>query len=45
MAVTLYWHDYETFGVDPKRDRPAQRMEGRLPVGETPAAAARRIRW
>lgn len=21
---TLYWHDYETFGVDPRRDRPAQ---------------------
>ena len=24
MPVTLYWHDYETFGVDPRRDRPAQ---------------------
>lgn len=24
MTTTLYWHDYETFGVDPKRDRPAQ---------------------
>ncbi len=24
MATTLYWHDYETFGVDPRRDRPAQ---------------------
>lgn len=22
--VSLYWHDYETFGVDPRRDRPAQ---------------------
>lgn len=21
---TLYWHDYETFGIDPKRDRPVQ---------------------
>lgn len=21
---TLYWHDYETFGLDPKADRPAQ---------------------
>ncbi len=21
---TLYWHDYETFGLDPKRDRPVQ---------------------
>ncbi len=25
MAIpTFYWHDYETFGVDPRRDRPAQ---------------------
>jgi exodeoxyribonuclease-1 len=25
MAETsLYWHDYETFGVDPRRDAPAQ---------------------
>ncbi len=24
MNTTLYWHDYETFGADPKRDRPAQ---------------------
>jgi len=24
MSTTLYWHDYETFGIDPKRDRPAQ---------------------
>lgn len=22
--ITLYWHDYETFGTDPARDRPAQ---------------------
>lgn len=22
--TTLYWHDYETFGADPRRDRPAQ---------------------
>ena len=21
---TLYWHDYETFGIDPTRDRPVQ---------------------
>ena len=21
---TLYWHDYETFGTDPMRDRPVQ---------------------
>ena len=37
--MTLYWHDYETFGVDPKRDRPAQfaglRTDGALnEVGE-----------
>ncbi len=25
MSVeTLYWHDYETFGADPRRDRPVQ---------------------
>lgn len=24
MAITLYWHDYETFGADPRQDRPAQ---------------------
>ena len=24
LQNTLYWHDYETFGLDPKRDRPAQ---------------------
>lgn len=24
MSITLYWHDYETFGADPRRDRPAQ---------------------
>lgn len=23
-APTLYWHDYETFGANPKMDRPAQ---------------------
>ena len=22
--ATLFWHDYETFGTDPRRDRPAQ---------------------
>lgn len=22
--ATIYWHDYETFGADPKTDRPAQ---------------------
>ncbi|MEM1113470.1 MAG: exodeoxyribonuclease I [Pseudomonadota bacterium] len=24
MAETFYWHDYETFGADPSRDRPVQ---------------------
>ena len=25
QAVTsFYWHDYETFGIDPQRDRPVQ---------------------
>ena len=24
MKATLYWHDYETTGVDPARDRPVQ---------------------
>jgi len=24
MANTLYWHDYETSGIDPQRDRPLQ---------------------
>lgn len=24
MTFTFYWHDYETFGADPRRDRPSQ---------------------
>jgi exodeoxyribonuclease-1 len=24
VAQSLYWHDYETFGIDPRRDRPSQ---------------------
>ena len=24
MTTTFYWHDYETFGADPARDRPSQ---------------------
>ncbi|MCZ6830365.1 MAG: exodeoxyribonuclease I, partial [Gammaproteobacteria bacterium] len=24
MKGTFYWHDYETFGIDPSRDRPVQ---------------------
>ena len=38
-AATFYWHDYETFGTDPCRDRPAQFAGQRTtldlePVGE-----------
>lgn len=36
---TFFWHDYETFGADPKRDRPAQfaglRTDAQFqPIGE-----------
>ncbi len=36
---TFYWHDYETFGIDPRRDRPAQfaglRTDAELnPIGD-----------
>jgi exodeoxyribonuclease-1 len=24
VTQSLYWHDYETFGIDPRRDRPSQ---------------------
>ena len=39
MSGTFYWHDYETFGTDPGRDRPVQfaglRTDADLnPVGE-----------
>jgi exodeoxyribonuclease-1 len=39
MTLTLYWHDYESWGADPRRDRPAQfaglRTDADLnPVGE-----------
>lgn len=39
MQRSFYWHDYETFGIDPQRDRPAQfagqRTDEQLdPVGE-----------
>jgi exodeoxyribonuclease-1 len=39
MMQTFYWHDYETWGADPKRDRPAQfgglRTDAELePIGE-----------
>lgn len=37
--TTFYWHDYETFGIDPCRDRPAQFAGQRTnydlePIGE-----------
>ena len=35
-ASTFFWHDYETFGTDARRDRPAQfagiRTNGELEV-------------
>ena len=39
VAASFYWHDYETFGTDPCRDRPAQFAGQRTtldlePVGE-----------
>lgn len=39
MTFTFYWHDYETWGADPRRDRPAQfaglRTDAQLnPIGE-----------
>jgi len=39
MTHTFFWHDYETFGTDPRRDRPAQfagiRTDSELnPIGE-----------
>jgi exodeoxyribonuclease-1 len=39
LPETFYWHDYETFGADPSRDRPVQfaglRTDAELnPVGE-----------
>jgi exodeoxyribonuclease I len=30
---SLYWHDYETFGIDPRRDRPSQFAGVRTDVG------------
>jgi exodeoxyribonuclease-1 len=39
LSGTFYWHDYETWGVDPRRDRPCQfaglRTDADLnPIGE-----------
>lgn len=40
MAHSFYWHDYETFGADPQRDRPVQfagvRTNEQLEVIEDP---------
>ena len=46
MPDTFYWHDYETFGADPTRDRPVQfaglRTDRDLnPVGEPLVVYAR----
>ncbi len=32
-TVSLYWHDYETWGADPRRDRPAQFAGVRTDLG------------
>lgn len=45
-AATIYWHDYETFGTDARRDRPAQFSGQRTtldlePVGEPLTAFCR----
>ncbi len=39
MSTSFYWHDYETFGIDSRRDRPAQFAGQRTtlelePIGE-----------
>ncbi|MEW8428504.1 MAG: exodeoxyribonuclease I [gamma proteobacterium symbiont of Ctena orbiculata] len=39
MTFSFYWHDYETWGADPRRDRPSQfagvRTDGQLnPIGD-----------
>ena len=49
MAPTFLWHDYETTGADPRRDRPAQFAAIRTtpdlePVGE-PVAFHCKPRW
>lgn len=40
MIKSFYWHDYETFGVDPVHDRPAQfagvRTDAKLNIIEEP---------
>ena len=34
--TSFYWHDYESFGVDPRRDRPAQFAGQRTTLGLEP---------
>ncbi len=36
MPETFYWHDYETFGADPVRDRPVQFAGQRTDAGLNP---------
>lgn len=40
MSHSFFWHDYETFGADPRRDRPAQfagiRTNAQLEIIEEP---------
>ncbi|MDP2901602.1 MAG: exodeoxyribonuclease I [Methylovulum sp.] len=44
---TFYWHDYETFGIDPALDRPAQfagvRTDGELNIIAAPEAVYCRL--
>jgi len=45
---SFLWHDYETFGADPRRDRPAQFAAIRTtmelePVGEPSAMPEERV--
>jgi exodeoxyribonuclease-1 len=39
MQNTFFWHDYETFGADPRRDRPAQFAGIRTDAGFEPIDA------
>ena len=32
VETTFYWYDFETFGVDPRKDRPAQFAQHRFAV-------------
>nr|WP_207148341.1 exodeoxyribonuclease I [Thiococcus pfennigii] len=39
VAETFYWHDYETWGADPRRDRPAQFAGQRTDADLNPVGA------